>query len=622
MTPETIEQLKVAEQPEKSFHAAMLSHCLALAKMSRSKVSACFEDWDMQDRVFRGERAPDKDDVDQERKGKPVKMVVPNTFAQVMTFTSFLFLMFRQNRSMFELVPSGDEDYGDKRKDCEAVLNRDFNKSQGSTLLFQHLLDVGRFGLGIISCEWTRKVSRFNVPGDEITARMNGQQTTVREGSSYQEFVKFEGNMLRNVSPYRWLPDTRFPLTEFQLGEFCGHEEEYSMSRLRELEAAEEVAGVEHIKPLAKDWMKSRGETRTSFTDTKDTSFLGGPSQSEGTVLVTKMQVRIVPSKFKFDGEEMLGPEEHPVLYVVWYANDNRVIRCEPANWWHDKFSYAAAQFTPDMHRTLNLGLAELVYRLQEVISWFVNSHITSVRRVIGNRLIIDPKIVDTKSLDGEGDIYLRKGVSVPLDQAVGQLRVQDVTGGHMDNVDALGRLMEVVTGVNGNAMGQYNSGRRSAREVATVTSGAAGRMKMHAHLIWESSLNELAVMMLSNSRQTLSAETFRRVIGTAATPERYALFQGTPADVICSDDYFTFDSTMSSEKSFMAQALQELLQVVLSSNPQAAMMFGQQIDAVKLLDEVTYLRGAGNTSRFRYEPGAAPQIMPPVALPSAGAAV
>ena len=48
---------------------------------------------------------------------------------------------------------------------------------------------------------------------------------------------------------------------------------------------------------------------------------------------------------------------------------------------------------------------------------------------------------------------------------------------------------MEVVTGVNANAMGQYNSGRRSASEARVVTAGAAGRMKMHGQLIWDTSL-------------------------------------------------------------------------------------------------------------------------------------
>ena len=52
----------------------------------------------------------------------------------------------------------------------------------------------------------------------------------------------------------------------------------------------------------------------------------------DGTVLVTKVQVWLVPSKFKFGPKDQkLGPEEFPVMYHVWYANDSRVIRVEPS---------------------------------------------------------------------------------------------------------------------------------------------------------------------------------------------------------------------------------------------------------------------------------------------------
>jgi hypothetical protein len=214
---------------------------------------------------------------------------------------------------------------------------------------------------------------------------------------------------------------------------------------------------------------------------------------------------------------------------------------------------------------------------------------------------------IDTRTLDGEGDIYLRQSASKSgVDRWIKQLQMQDVTGNHMNDVDILGKLMEVVTGVNGNAMGQYNSGRRSAQEARVVTAGAAGRMKMHGHLIWESLLAPLAQMMVSNSRQSLSFAQFARIIGGGDPNDqqtRYSAFRGTPEEVICGEDYFVFDSTLASEKGFMAQSIQELLSIILSSNPQAAMMLTQKLDPVKMIDEIYYLRGAGPVSRFQFSP-------------------
>lgn len=615
MTQDTIDELN-KQDGSSELHRALLAHGTALVKMSRGKMSKFYPQWDLQNSVYHGERYFDREDIEQSKKGKPVKMVMPNTYAQVHTFSSFLFLMFNQNKTFFELTPTGNEDYGPKEQDSELILERDLRRNKWNTLLFQHLLDVGRFGPAIFECSWTRKLTRVYVTPEPIVINYQGANIEHRPDSEWAEYVKYEGNLVRAVSPYRFFPDTRHPLVDFQKGEFCAAEEEYSMTNLHDLQIAGEVAGVQHIRPLATDWSKVRGgETRTSLTADfggRESNWLYGPSKSEGVALVTKLQVWLVPSRFKFGPDQKkLGPEEFPVLYHLWYANDNRVIRCEPAFWWHNEFGWSVSQFTPDMHETLSLGLADLIYRLQDVISWHINARITDVRRNMRGRLVIDPAGVDEGSLNGEGDIYLRKNVSKSgVDRWVKQLMTADVTAGHMNDSEILGKMMQLVTGVNDNAMGQYNSGRRSAQEARVVTAGAAGRMKLHGHLIWDSGLGPLGRMMLSNSRQSLSEESFIKLIGTPDQTDqeavkdvmdRYKRFKGTPEEVAGGDDYFTFDSTLASEKGFMAQSIQELLSVILSSDPMAARHLTRDLSPAKIVEEIQYLRGAGNVKRFRY---------------------
>lgn len=606
MTPDVINEINKKESS--NFHKELLDHALALVKMSRAEMSKHYDNWDMQDQVYRGVRMLDSDDIEQARKDKPVKMVVPNTFAQVMTFTSFLFLLFNQNRTFFELNPSGIEDYRQKEQDCEAVLERDLKHHMWNTLLYQHLRDVGRFGPSILECCWTRELTHAYISREPTVVNFNGIQSEVRGGSEWREYVKYEGNLVRNVSPYRWFPDTRFPLTDFQLGEFCAAEEEYSISALRKLEQAGEVAGVDHIEPLPQNLDKIRGgPTRASVDLSKDKTniWLYGTTKSEGVAIVTKLQVWLVPSKFKIGPDnKKLGPEEFPILYHLWYANDNRVIRCEPAYWWHNKFGWSLSQFTPDMHHTVTLGLADLIYRLQDVITWHINSRITDVRRNLRGRLIVDPFGIETSSLDGDGDIYLRSNASKSgVSRWIEQLKMVDVTQGHLGDAEILSKIMQVVTGVNDNIMGQYNTGRRSAQEARTVLSGAAGRMKLHGHLIWDSALGPLGKMMLSNSRQSLPIDSFGRVVG--GPPEelqaRYDAFKGTPEEVICGEDYLVFDSTLSAEKGFMAQSLQDLLAVIIQSDPTAAGRLARNVDPAKVVEEIQYLRGSGNLKRFRY---------------------
>lgn len=609
MTPDVI--AAIAKKEQTPFHRAMLHHGMSLMRLSRSEMSKYYSDWDIHNDVYKGVRYPDDEDVKNAKRNKPVKMVVPNTFAQVMTFSSFLFLLFNQNRTFFECVPTGDEDYGEKQKDIETVIQRDVQKNKWNQLLFNVLLNVGRFGPGITNVEWTRDVSNIYVTPEPQVINVGGTQSVIRGGSQWEEYVKYEGNIVTSVDPYRFFPDTRFALADYNRGEFCAAEQEYSVAALRKMEVAGEVAGVDNIENFGPNWESMRGGvTRTQMPQDKSTGFIIGPSQSEGTRLVTKMQVWIVPSHFTIEGEKKLGPEEFPVLYHLWYANDNRVIKCEPCYWWHNEFSWNVGQFTPDMHQTVNMGLADLIYALQDVITWHINARITDVRRNMRGRLIIDPSGV-TDSVDGEGDIYLRKGMGkAGIDRFVKQLNTVDVTQGHLQDADILGKIMEVVTGVNGNAMGQYNSGRRSAQESRTVTAGASGRMKMHGHLLWDDMLAPTGRKMLSNSRQSLAFDTFQRACGANATPERYAAFRGTPQEIVAGDDYFTFDSTLSSEKGFIAQSLQELLTAIIA-NPIAAQQLN--LNPQLILEEMQYLRGAGSMKRFAFSNTAPLAVQPPI---------
>lgn len=625
MTEKERKLLTAKEQNDK-YHTALLEHVKRCVKKSRMAMGKFYSLWDKQDSVFRGEIEPDRDDRRQELKGNPTKMVVPNGFAQIMTFVSFLFLMYKQNRRFYELVATGDEDAGTKKEDSEVLLERDCRANQWDTLVFQFLLDTAKFGLGVVEDDWTKETTRaWIVPDPAMVSSDGGATTEVEQEGSWQEFVKFEGNLVKNVSPYHFFPDTDFPLSEFQRGEFCAVEEEYAVGQLRQMEKDGVVAGIKHIEGLPRNWMTERGaETRWSLKG-NDTAIRNFSTNNDSKIaLITKVQIKIVPSEFEIGPgkKDKLGDQEFPMLYDIWYANDNRIIKCEPVKNWHGEFRWSIGQFTPDMHQTVNMGLSELISELQSVISWYINSHITSVRRVISNRLIIDPKLIDTKTLDGEGDIYMRKGMSAPLDRAVGQLKVQDVTGQHMSDQEILGQIMEKVTGVNGNAMGQYNSGRRSAQESRTVTAGAAGRMKMHGHLLWESCFGKTGRRMHTNLRQSLSIETFAMVVGqhfgivdpASDIANRYIAYRGTPAEVICGGDYFMFDSTLASEKGFIAQSLQELLSIVIS-NPAAAMQL--DISVKGMLEEIQRLRGAGNLTAYSLQKRVAAGLeMPPMPVP------
>ena len=127
-------------------------------------------------------------------------------------------MLFTQNRTFYELLPQGDEDYGTKYGDSEKLLERDVRQNSWNSLLFQHILDTARYGMGVLECSWTRKLSRIFVPQEPAVINIGGVSSEVRPGSDWQEYVKYEGNLVRPISPYRWFPDTTVSAERFSEG--------------------------------------------------------------------------------------------------------------------------------------------------------------------------------------------------------------------------------------------------------------------------------------------------------------------------------------------------------------------------------------------------------------------
>lgn len=607
----TIEVLTDLATEEKSdFHDKLLHDCLANIKASRTRMSKYYLDWDKQDQIYRGEKWSDLEDRKNRQEGKPEKFIVANSHSQIQAFVSFLLGLFTQNATPFELKPTGNPEFGKLWEDCEAILERDCDKSHWNHILYQFLLDTARFGIAPLEVTWSKETVRAFVVPPPVTQEIMGIPMTSQMPGAWQEFVKFEGNRVRNISPYRFFPDMNFPISEFYRGSFCGSEEDYTMGDLRDLQSAGEVTGVEFIQQMQKNLSIFRGgESRFSFGD-----FPASWSNEDrlAPVVITKLRKWITPSTYKFNGKTVFATgdaeqDDKKVLYTIWYANDNRIIKAEIAKEFHQEFGYAVGQYTPDIHKNVTMGLADLIYPLQETISWFINSHIRSVTRVMQNRMVINPTLVDTKSYDGDSDILLRKGVGrMDPRMAVSQVPAQDVTAAHMGDAAALSQIMQMITGVNDNLQGQPNAGRRSAQENRVQTAGAAGRLKMHAKLLWEMGLGRIGRLMLSNTRQSLSKESFAKALGLEKDPDletRYSSFIGTPEEIICGDDYLIFDSTLASEKGFAAQSLQELLSMLLQANPQAAVQFSQTIDISKIFEEMQWLRDGTSPERFKYSP-------------------
>lgn len=629
-------ELKELNKPTKE-HEKLLCFAKGCIDKSRKDMSKNYSRWDELDMQFRSERKQDKEDRVAQSKGQPGKMIVPLVHAQIMTFVAFCVSTVTQNPRFYELEPTGTED-NPLREPMELILERDTRRNQWSAFLVQFFLDIGRFCLGAAEVCYVEESRMIRVPQTTMTKGAFGdeqQKTTV----GFQAIPTFLGNKVYPVSPYNIFPDTSLPLTRFQEGEFCGSEEMWSLSRLKGAAASLGLFNLDKIPKFTQDQLNERHKvSRIDNVEPRKNPNMGSSGDSgmelgdkdyvtSGPVVITKLCVDITPKHFTVADGENLGDEDFPIRYIVWYANDQTIIRFEEAYYLHGQFPYVIGQFLPDQHKLVNDSLADLCAPISGVITWLINAHVTSIRSTIDGKFIIDPAGVDVKQLESRSPyIFLKPAASQSgVDQYIKQFEVQDVTSAFMGDANALKDLLEAMSGFSGIMQGQHSQGRRSATQDRVVAQSGAVRGKTTLSTIWDSSFEPLGKQLIANNRQEMDFETFARIVGQGphamniqtgapyTTEELYSLFHTDPISIATSEDFFVFDGTLPSEKSFLAQSLQEILMQMLS-NPQISMMLGYGPQHFKqLFDDIYNLRGVTN-SRMP-----APQPMPMLPGPQGG---
>ena len=431
-----------------------------------------------------------------------------------------------------------------------------------------------------------------------------------------EDKVEYMGNRIEVISPYRWFPDTRLPLTRFSEGEFCADENEYSAGELQKLENQGIIAGLEFI-PRIQDTAFNNVDRRFNVM-ARDQSNTWDPTiqktDSSRYVLITEVQLRCNPAQTLIDENTPIDPTlDAEVVLLVWIANDGRIIRIDDSGYNHNKFVYDAAQFFNDQARLVNGGIAELLAPMQDVLDWLMNSRVTNVRKVVQNQLIVDPRYVEMQDLKDRNPIIRLKSTpdGINMDSMIKQLSVVDVTTGHLTDMGNVLGLSKEATGLQENLLGQYAEGRRSAREASNVNANASARVTLPIKGIWQSALLPKARKMLSNTRQGLDIPQLVSTVGIQRVMMDPATVQAfLPVDrsmLYGSYDFLIFDATLPSQRMAMAATLAQAGETMMK-DPRAFLVLGK--DPKLLFDEWLELMGIKNADRFNLTPERLGEIM------------
>jgi hypothetical protein len=597
LTEKVKKELEAVQKTET--HQRLFQHVMSLTDMSRQYMKGFFTRWDEQHSAYKAYRTLDKDDLKAIQEGRPTKTTVPMVYAKVQTFKSFILGLYFQRPRFYELQSVGAEDE-DYKELSEVLLDKDLQRNNWYNKVAQWSSHLAKHGVAILKHSWTEDYVYFDQQVSQDVMTFGGVGFGKEEVTKRTRVPRYFGNKVGVVSPYNFLPDVRHPLNEFQEGEFCADEFEISRTKLYQLQHEGVVAGLKDLPVMTSE----RAWTRKRWgLDRKSQINYTNPEQSQNLVRITEIQIKIVPSQFELADGSKLGTEDYPVMYLIWVANDVRIIRLEQMGYLHASFTYDLAEFDEDDHEFLNMSLVDVVQNLQNTSDWFMNSRVESVSRAIEDKLVVDPIGIEVESVKNRSRIILmKKGASRQgIDSFIKQLEVRDVTQGHLQDIGLLAQMVNSVSGVNENAQGQYHSGRRSATEARVVTQGATARLKYIAQLAWNSCMAPFGRKLLVNLRQGLPVEYIIKCAGSqyAAEDKQQALqlFKATPEDLISSHDFWVYDGTLSSEKGYTAQQLMELFQQIIQLGPQG--LINLEISPKLLLEKVYELLGIPNLRAF-----------------------
>lgn len=611
MTPEIAKIVGMKNQP--AGLTSLLEKIKQLVEMSRSEMRKYYDQWDHNDMVYRGERKPDVQDRQARNKGEPEKVVLPLTFGQIQTFTSFGYAVFNSRDWFYEMIASGAEDEKPSQM-ASAVLEQNLDHNNFRTVqLIQLLTDIARFGLGVTKESWVNDqvpvVEDVPVQAPVRTDLAQPVQVPTKRQVSYK--TQYLGNQILNVSPYRWFPDPRLPLTRWKEGEFCADENEYSKQELNSMQKDGLIAGLAEVPRMADQMMTNR---RLSFL--RQGQEVQANRVESNFYLITEVQIKLNPSTIELsDGVFLDKDVDCDMNYIIWYANDGRIVRISEAGYDHNEFTWNAAQLFDDQNRFVNFSLSEILSACQDVSTWLLNSHITSVRRTIFNQLVADPSGIEIDDIiNRKAVIRTKPGRSgAGIDQWIKQLNVQDVTQNFMGDVGSLSGMAKEATGINDTMLGQAASGRRSAREMGAVANAGAARLMMLMGSIWGNCLGPQGRKMLSNLRQGLDEQTMVRIYGQINTteaaqvpdlpglpPPLFRLIGLTKDDLVGNYDFAVFNGTSPTARQQTAGVLKEILDG-MQKDPRLVMILG--LDPQLIAFEILNLLNVRNVQRFRLTP-------------------
>lgn len=546
-------------------------------------------------------------------KRKPVPIVVPITYSVLETYLTYMVVAFLQE-PMLQYEGSGPEDIMGAIL-LERLIQIQNHKAKNAAALHTQWRDAFAYGFGAVHLPFRRKLGLRTLRSDRIrfNETLQSEQVVGRRGERVEN-VMFEGTIIENIDPYRYLPDPSVPIHMVQEGEFVGWIEPTTRTSLLNKELSDDLMFNALYLHGVQDGRSTVVQGATGRHDKSGVTYRGTGTHLR-PVDVIWMYMDIIPRAFGPDGEK-LGDSWYPEKWLFALAADQIVIAATPLDNDHNMFPVAVTAPETDGYSVSPVASVEMTYGMQRFADFMFNSHSLNVRKALNDMFVVDPSVVNVKSLKEPGPgkiIYLNRsqwGLG-KLDNAIKQFEVRDVTANHLRDLGVTKNLMEDLLGAQDILRGNQPAGRDrvTATEVRGAQSGSLKKMEKKARLIGIQSMQDVAVIMAYNAIQFVNEETYVKVVGRLEEQLKVELgMDGRPVDrdrvrvrptdldvnfdVVAHDGTFPGDAT--------AESWIELYRVITQTEGLPA-----RFDLTRIFIHIARLLGARNVLEFVNRGGA-----------------
>ena len=592
--------------PASQDHARLTKEIYIRAMESSNEMSKRYASWRKVDQTLTAyvkldeseQNIKDKDDR------KPVSIVVPYSYATLETILTYLVSAFLED-PIFRYIGSGPEDVVGAIL-MEKVIEQQTRQFKAALSLHTMFRDSLSYGMGVVTPTWDRKWGWKAVVQDSgFMSALFGRFMSTGKVRGREETILFEGNRIKNIDPYMFLPDPNIPITDLQHGEFVGWIEQTNYMKLIELEKNDsDIFNVKYLKGLGpggrSQFNKARSETGRSDKFGTSTNAYGA-GMTTAPIDVVWMYWTMIPKDNK------LGKEEYPEKWLFGLAADKVLICAKRLDLNHNMYPVAVCAPDFDGYSSTPVSRLELMYGMQEALDWLFNSHIANVRKAINDMLIVDPSLINMADLQdprpGKLVRMRRSAWGRGVENAVKQLQVNDITRSHIGDAASIIDYMQRTSAATDSVSGMIRkSGERvTAQETRDTRQSALSRLTKAAKIVSLQAMQDIGYMMASHTQQLMSKDLYVKATGTWADvlkqeyPDQSSIHV-SPLDVIVDYDLVVKDgSTPTGDSEGWVEVFR-----IMAQQPQLY----QSFDMVRIFKHIARIMGAKDINEFVLKSG------------------